>query len=186
MISYISSIASIIAVLATLSTLLLLYFQLREMSFQTKELRKSIDSSTYQSIVDNERSLWEFLSQDDKFVEQFLSGVGLNPKSGLSSKQVISVVLLADLVENIFYQYKRGALPLDLWPSWVAYFKDQVNEPIFNKMWPHMKNGFGKILLNLWIAKLKSNLEKATVVSYTFLFVTDGLIVVAWDFCASQ
>ena len=98
-----SSTANILIALATAATLLLIYFQFREMSTQTKELRKSINSATYQEIVSQERGIWEFLSQDEEFMTKYVSGLGLEVPSGLSSKDIINAALLIGYGENVFY-----------------------------------------------------------------------------------
>jgi len=155
-----STIASVVVALAAVVTLFLVYSQLREMSKQTQELRKSINSATYQSIATNERDLWAFLSQDDEFMTNYVSGIGIKLPPGLSGKQIINIALMTGYGENLFYQFKHGALPEELWSGWAGYLKAQVNEPMFNAVWVQIKDWYWSEYVKFMESQIDSKSNK--------------------------
>lgn len=138
----VARISNILIPIATVITLLLVYFQIRQTSFQTEELRKSINSATYQGITENERAIWDYLSRDEEFTRKYFSGMGYKIPDGMTASQMINIMLIIGYEENLFYQYKRGALPEVLWQGWKNYFRAQANEPMFRAVWDQYKNWY--------------------------------------------
>jgi len=138
------SVANIVVALAAAVTLLLVYFQLREMSVQTKALIRSIRSATYQNIVDSERELWQYLASDEEFMRRFIGEYKLVRKYGLSPKQALNVGLVGAHYENIYYQFCEGAVPETLWPEWSRAIVNNLKKSMIREVWPELRNWFWK------------------------------------------
>jgi hypothetical protein len=151
---FVSTSSNVIIAVGTVIILFLIFSQLREMSRQTQELKKSLNSATCQTIVNHEAELWQFLSEDLDFMTKFVAGMKLEVPPGLTSKDIIYLAQMAGHGENLYYQFRHGALPEQLWAGWAQYLKRLMNEPMFRSVWIQIREWY-------W-AEFRSFLEENT------------------------
>lgn len=138
----IAAFTAVISMLFSLITLFLVYYQLREMNRQSHSLTQSIRSATYQSIVDTERELWSNFSTDKEFMKQHMNEFKVVKKYGISSKQLLNISLLCAHYENVYYQFREGGIPKELWPEWGRTIVNNINKPLIQQVWPDIRSWY--------------------------------------------
>jgi hypothetical protein len=140
--SMIATIAGACVAVAALVTMILVAFQLRQMSQQTQELRRSIDLATYESTIGTEGKILEFLLREDKAADAYLAEMKVNVPHNVSSRNVLLLMRIAGQMESLFYHYKRHAVPEALWSGWEKYLKDFRRTQLFRLTWGQIKKWY--------------------------------------------
>ena len=118
--TWVGSIAMVVTGIAIIITLWFLYQQ-------NKSLKRSVESSTYQDLMQNETA-WHRLMVENPELDQIIYKEE-KEKNIAEAKAYWTCMVILAFMENICDQRKRfGLIGDEAWPSWEDYIKDDLKK----------------------------------------------------------
>lgn len=99
-------------------------------------LRRSINVNTYQLVVQQEREVWMTFLQNEEISKSFADS---KSESRFQKKELLFSALLFSHFEAVFFHWKKGAVPKELWKSWEVYMLDALSASEFREHWMELK-----------------------------------------------
>lgn len=117
--------------LAIIITLAILIWQTRELTKQTKELRRSLELNAIQDMTEKLYRVYEIMIDKPHLAKAVGSKVFTTEKA--------FTYLVLDLYEMAYKQYKKGILDIDDWNAWLRAIDDSFKSEIFEEHWVDAK-----------------------------------------------
>lgn len=112
---------------AQLATSIATVITLIFLTYQISLLKKSIKINTQQSVMKDERELWEMAINTQSVMRGAFAKEKwkkLNPNRSANENLFIS--MLIDHFEKVYYLYSENAFPDSLWESWEAHITETL------------------------------------------------------------
>ena len=111
---------------------------------QVRQARISTESSSYQSLIDSFAQFQLALAQDETLGHIFFTGRKDATQLSVNDKERFYLICSNYFIfhENLYLQWKRGALPSDVYESWRISIRNNINEPGFKIYWKELQSEY--------------------------------------------
>lgn len=119
------------------------------LAWNARLLLRSIQSATYNQIVDQNLNLNAMVLRESDVVKLALLDMEAETEGDVSTKILARTFI--DHFENVFLQHGIANLPDSVWPQWRSYMIRQINSvQVIQEEWlgmkKHMHKGFVKMI----------------------------------------
>jgi hypothetical protein len=137
MLSELAPIIQILSNIAVIATIILILFQVREASRQTRRLEKTLEFSSYERMIQyHTESRVNFLLPNPELLRWFLQTRGIDSGNEIDNKIKLYILVKIDVHEYMFLQHSEGTLGAEPWGGWENVLKRDFSLNEFRGIWP--------------------------------------------------
>ena len=111
--------------------------------WQIRKSQGDIIRDSYTKLLEERRSIMMFAIEDPVIRKYILNSFGFTKIPKAKEKLYFLTLLDIDHYQNVYYRYKRGLFPKELWPSWHVSMIGSFRSNLFSEIWA---SGFSDVI----------------------------------------
>ena len=103
--------------------------------WQIRKTQNNIIKDSYSKLLEERRAIMLVALEEPSIRKWILNNIGLENIPEDKEKLYFLTLLDIDHYSHVYYRYKRGLFPKELWPTWRYSMIGSFNTPLYQEIW---------------------------------------------------